>query len=192
MRSASRNQLSRRNFMQFTALGVVGAGCSAFGAKTTPATLALETASPVGEFVPVNVEEALESPREDYGIIVLKDERGRFLPIWVGRFEAQSIRAGLSRTATPRPMTYDFVRNALDATGAIPTRVQITQLREMTFFASLDLEVNGVSHSLDCRPSDAIAVAVRTGTPVFVDERVMSAQSVSEDALRHIEPLSWA
>jgi len=176
--------------MRFTTFGVVGVGCSAFGSKTSQA-VPKETATS-STFVPVTVEEVLESPRDDYGIIILKDERDRYLPIWVGRFEAQSIRIGLNRIATPRPMTYDFVRNLLEATNAKPLRVQITQLREMTFFAALELELNGVSRSIDCRPSDAIAVAVRTGTPIVVDEEVMASQSVTEEMLEHLEPPMWA
>jgi hypothetical protein len=190
MRTVARAGLNRREFMRFTALGVVGAGCSAFSSKTSNAVPS-ETVT-AATFVPVSVEEVLESPRDDYGIIVLKDANDRYLPIWVGRFEAQSIRIGLNRIATPRPMTYDFVRNLFDATNAKPTRVQITQLREMTFFATLDFDLNGVSRSLDCRPSDAIAVAVRTGTPVFVDEQVMASQSVTEEMLERIEPPTWA
>lgn len=184
--------LSRREFVQFTTLGVMGAGCSAFGSKTPKTVSEVSSGPPSAAFVPVNVEEVLESPANDYGIIVLKDEKNRYLPIWVGKFEAQSIRIGLNRIVTPRPMTYDFVRNVLEATGAKPTRVLITQLREMTFFAVLDVEVGGVARSLDCRPSDAIAVAVRTGTPVFVDEGVMALQSVTEEMLERIEPPKWA
>lgn len=184
--------LNRREFVKFTTLGIVGAGCSAFGSKTSKAVPETSPASSSTAFVPVNVEEVLESPTNDYGIIVLKDKENRYLPIWVGKFEAQSIRIGLDRIVTPRPMTYDFVRNLLEATGANPIRVLITQLREMTFFATLDVEIEGGARSLDCRPSDAIAVAVRTGTPVFVDEGVMASQSVTEEMLERIEPPKWA
>lgn len=183
--------LTRRDFVRFSALGVVGVGCSAVAPPTAAVRISLDDAIDA-ELVPVRVADVVESKRDDYGIIVLLDDDERYLPIWVGRFEAQSIRVGLNGISTPRPMTYDFIRNLLEATGAVPVRVTITQLRELTFYANLEVERAGTRQSLDCRPSDAIAVAVRTSTPIYVEKGVMESQSVPREALERLEPPLWA
>jgi bifunctional DNase/RNase len=187
-------RLSRRSFVKLSAIGVAGAGCAALGGKSggkTQARGAGETA-PVENGVLVVVDDVVESRQDDYGVILLKDEEERLLPIWVGRFEAQSIRIGLNAIPTPRPMTYDFVRNILHATGAKPVRVRITQLREMTFYATLLIHVGAEEQILDCRPSDAIAIAVRTRTPIYVEKEVMDSQSITKDDLEGLEPPVWA
>jgi hypothetical protein len=108
-------------------------------------------------------------------IVILKPERGaRLLPIWIGVFEANAIALEMEKVATPRPMTHDLVKNLLEVLGAEMARVVVDNLRENTFYASIYLRMNGQERRLDARPSDAIAIALRAGAPIFVTQDVLS------------------
>jgi uncharacterized protein len=113
-------------------------------------------------------------PITNMPIIILKDvEDRKALPIWVGIFEANAIALELEKIATPRPMTHDLIKNILDRLGAVVQQVTINDLRDNTFYAILEISINGNRISIDSRPSDAIAIALRVSAPIFVDEGVI-------------------
>jgi uncharacterized protein len=106
--------------------------------------------------------------------LLLKETYGvRRLPIIIGSFEAQSIALELEGIKPPRPLTHDLLKNLIDHLGATIAEVIIDELRENTFYAKIRLDVSTLVHEIDARPSDAIALAVRTGTPLFVSDEVM-------------------
>jgi uncharacterized protein len=101
------------------------------------------------------------------------DGEGRILPIFIGGPEATAIAFALEEVETPRPMTHDLMKDLLDKLGATVERVVVTELRDATFFAEIILRMAGDVHSVSARPSDAIALAVRFGAPVFAEEGVL-------------------
>jgi len=107
-------------------------------------------------------------------IVMLKDMQGeRVLPIWVGIFEANAIALQIENIATPRPMTHDLLRNVIKDLDGTVERVVVCDLRDNTFYAVIYLNVRGESVAIDARPSDAIALALRTRSPILVDETVI-------------------
>jgi hypothetical protein len=113
-------------------------------------------------------------PLSNMPIIILRDEEDkRTLPIWVGVFEANAIALELEKIATPRPMTHDLIKNILETIDARVLRVVVTDLKENTFYAVLHLELGGVEYTVDSRPSDAIALALRVAAPIYVEEEVV-------------------
>lgn len=114
--------------------------------------------------------------------IVLREVDGeRFLPVVIGLLEAQSIAVKIQGMPTPRPLTHDLLSTLITALHGKLIRVTIDNVREGTFFASLEIDDNGNIIKLDSRPSDAIAVAVRAGAPIFVSEAVMDAAGATPD-----------
>jgi len=112
-------------------------------------------------------------------IVLLKEKDGeRYLPIWIGAAEAAAIALALQGVVTPRPMTHDLLKNILDDLGVQVARIVVTELREGTFFAQLDIHRNGDSLEISSRPSDAIALAVRMTVPIFASEDVLSEASI--------------
>ncbi len=130
--------------------------------------------------VEMSVKGLMVDPVTNMPIVILRDaENQRVLPIWVGPVEANAIALQIENIAPPRPMTHDLLRNLLAELGATLTRVIIADLRENTFYAYLELHRGGEVQLLDARPSDAIALAIRTRAPVFVDTKVLDqARSV--------------
>ena len=112
--------------------------------------------------------------------IVLLRERGgeRYLPIWIGAAEAAAIALSLQGVVTPRPMTHDLMQNILEDLQVSVHRIVVTELRDSTFFASIQLQRNGDSYEISSRPSDAIALAVRMEVPVFAEEGVLEEASI--------------
>jgi bifunctional DNase/RNase len=107
-------------------------------------------------------------------IVILKDlEEKDVLPIWIGLLEASSIATAIENITTPRPMTHDLLKNILDEVGVKIVKIEINDLKDNTYFALLHLEVNKKRLVIDSRPSDAIAIALRTGASIFVDEGVI-------------------
>jgi bifunctional DNase/RNase len=107
-------------------------------------------------------------------IVILKDKQGdRVLPIWVGIFEANAIALQIENIATPRPMTHDLLRNVIKDLDGTVERVVVCDLRDNTFYAVIHLTVRGESVAIDARPSDAIALALRTRSPILVEEAVI-------------------
>ncbi|MBI3647525.1 MAG: bifunctional nuclease family protein [Actinobacteria bacterium] len=112
-------------------------------------------------------------------IVLLKERAGeRYLPIWIGAAEAAAIALALQGVVTPRPMTHDLLKNILDDLGVTVHRIVVTELREGTFFAQLDMRRNGDSLEISSRPSDAIAIAVRMSVPIFASEDVLAEASI--------------
>jgi bifunctional DNase/RNase len=112
-------------------------------------------------------------------IVLLKTiDDNRFLPIWIGHPEAAAILMKLQGADTPRPMTHDLIVDMLDQVDSKCERISVTELRDNTFYASITLSVNGSEVELDSRPSDALAIAVRLGVPIFVAEEVIDESSI--------------
>jgi bifunctional DNase/RNase len=113
-------------------------------------------------------------PVSNMPIIILRDdEEKRSLPIWVGIFEANAIALELEKISTPRPMTHDLIKNILESVDAKVEKIVVNDLRDNTFFALIHLRLGEEEITVDSRPSDAIAVALRVGAPIFVEEDVV-------------------
>ena len=112
-------------------------------------------------------------PITNMPIIILKDpEDRRALPIWVGIFEANAIALELEKVSTPRPMTHDLIKHILEGVGITVQQIIVNDLKENTFYATIELMHNGSVVTIDSRPSDAIALALRVNAPIFVTEKV--------------------
>jgi hypothetical protein len=112
-------------------------------------------------------------------IVLLKTADGnKFLPIWIGHPEAAAILMKLQGASTPRPMTHDLMCDMLGELEARCTQVAVTELRENTFFATITLSMNGRELEIDSRPSDALALAVRSGAPIFAAEDVIAESAI--------------
>ena len=113
-------------------------------------------------------------------IVLLKERDGdRYLPIWIGAVEATAIAFALQGVVMPRPMTHDLVKAILDEVGVTLDLIQITELKEGTFYSSIKLSVNGGSYEVSSRPSDALALAVRSNVPIFATEEVIEEASIT-------------
>ena len=114
-------------------------------------------------------------------IVILKDELNeRTLPIWIGFMEASSIAMELEKTPRIRPITHDLVKNLLEKLRYSVTKIEVTDLRDDTFYARIYLQKEDEEYSLDSRPSDAIAIALRTESPIFVNEEVIEKSKTIE------------
>lgn len=112
-------------------------------------------------------------------IVLLRESEGeRFLPIWIGGVEAQAIAFALQGMVTPRPLTHDLMKEILAGLAVGARRVVISELRDGTFYADLVLDKDGREAVISSRPSDAIALAVRMGTPIFCAESVLDEASI--------------
>jgi uncharacterized protein len=124
--------------------------------------------------IEVRIRGLMMDPSTNMPIIVLKDVASEMLmPIWVGIFEANAIAIEIEKVAAPRPMTHDLARNLIHSLKARMERVVISELKDDTFFATLWLRQGDTPITLDARPSDAIALALRTDCPIYVAEDVM-------------------
>ncbi|HXV33165.1 MAG TPA: bifunctional nuclease family protein [Gaiellaceae bacterium] len=112
-------------------------------------------------------------------IVLLKTADGnKFLPIWIGHPEAAAILMKLQGAATPRPMTHDLFTDILSQLEARVVKIAVTELRENTFYALITVAINGTEIEIDSRPSDAIALAVRSGAPIFAAEAVIEESAI--------------
>ena len=112
-------------------------------------------------------------------IVLLKAvDTNKFLPIWIGHPEAAAILMKLQGASTPRPMTHDLMCDMLGELEVRCTQVAVTELRENTFFATITLSMNGRELEIDSRPSDALALAVRSGAPIFAAEEVIAESAI--------------
>lgn len=135
--------------------------------------------------VEVEIDSIRVSLMSQHRIVILKElDSERFLPIWIGPYEAEAITVSLQQMEVARPLTHDLLRNVLNALEAEVLSVNITELRENVFYARIMLRVNGREISIDSRPSDALALAVRVHVPVYVDESVMDeAASLPQESI---------
>lgn len=135
-------------------------------------------------------------------VVILKEkDSDRYLPIWIGPAEADAIAVRLQDVSVARPLTHDLLRTIIDSLGATVVHILVNDLENDTFFARIALEVDGKSLEIDSRPSDAIALAVRSQVPIFVEEAVLDkagvrldqeGQPLEKGALGDIEPTSEA
>jgi bifunctional DNase/RNase len=130
--------------------------------------------------IEMTIKGLMIDPITNMPIIILRDQDGqRVLPIWVGVFEANAIALQIENVQTPRPMTHDLLKNVIDDLHGHVERIVVCELKENTFYARIHMSVDGRSLEVDARPSDAIALALRTHSPIFVEEAVIqSARSV--------------
>jgi bifunctional DNase/RNase len=133
------------------------------------------------------VEVAIDSVRislmSQHRLVVLKDlYTPRFLPIWIGPFEADAITIELQGVEVARPLTHDLLKSVIDKLDAEVERVAITDLRNDTFYAQITLLVNGRRLEVDSRPSDAVALAVRARAPIYVADDVMEQAAITPEA----------
>jgi bifunctional DNase/RNase len=130
--------------------------------------------------VEMKIRGLMMDPVTNMPIVVLKDTNGNaVLPIWVGIYEANAIALEIEKVQTPRPMTHDLLRNVLLGLNVRVHKVVVNELREDTFYALIWVERDGQVMSIDSRPSDALALALRVDCPIFVDEEVLKNSKVS-------------
>jgi bifunctional DNase/RNase len=130
--------------------------------------------------IEMKIRGLMMDPVTQLPIVILKDvDSETLLPIWVGVFEANAIALEIEKVATPRPMTHDLIRNVLSGLDTFVHRVVVTELRADTFYAVIWLERNGKIISVDSRPSDALALALRADCPIYVDEEVIRTSKSS-------------
>jgi bifunctional DNase/RNase len=126
-------------------------------------------------------------PLSNMPIIILRDEEEkRSLPIWVGIFEANAIALELEKISTPRPMTHDLIKNLLETLETRVVKIAINDLRDNTFFALIYLQTGSTELTVDARPSDAIAIALRVGATIYVEEDVIR-RAKSVEATKEVD-----
>ena len=124
--------------------------------------------------IEMSIKGLMVDPITNMPIVILRDKDGeRVLPIWVGIFEANAIALQIENISTPRPMTHDLLRNVIQDLKASVQKIVVCDLQENTFYALIYLSLNGETVAIDARPSDAIALALRTRAPILVEERVI-------------------
>ena len=124
--------------------------------------------------IEMTIKGLMVDPITNTPIVILRDKDGqKVLPIWVGIFEANAIALQIENIATPRPMTHDLLRNVIEDLKASVQKIVVCDLQENTFYALIYLAIDGGTMAIDARPSDAIALALRTRAPIFVEDRVI-------------------
>ncbi len=130
--------------------------------------------------VEMKIRGLMMDPVTNMPIVILKDvSSSTILPIWVGIYEANAIALEIERVATPRPMTHDLIKHLLTGLETGVRKVVVSELKDDTFYAVIWLEKNGELISVDSRPSDALAVALRLDCPIYVDDSVLKASKAS-------------
>src|SRR5437899_4906629 len=150
--------------------------------------------------VEMKIRGLMMDPVTNMPIVVMKDVAGEsVLPIWVGIYEANAIALEIEKVATPRPMTHDLIKNLLHGLDTQVHKIVVSELREDTFFAVIWLERDGHIISVDSRPSDALALALRMDCPIFVEDEVLkhskqasnlSERATSDELRKFLEGLS--
>src|ERR671936_2298570 len=130
--------------------------------------------------IEMKIRGLMMDPVTNMPIVILKDVGGdAVLPIWVGIYEANAIALEIEKVTTPRPMTHDLIKNLLTGLDARVHKVVVTELRDDTFFAVIWMERDGRIISVDSRPSDALALALRLDCPIYVDDEVLKSSKQS-------------
>jgi uncharacterized protein len=133
--------------------------------------------------IEMTIKGLMVDPITNTPIVILKDKQGeRVLPIWVGVPEANAIALQIENVATPRPMTHDLLRNIITDLDGQVDRVVVSDLKDNTFYAIIHLTVRGERIAVDSRPSDAIALALRTRSPILVEETVIDNAKTADFA----------
>ncbi|MGB8648371.1 MAG: bifunctional nuclease family protein [Anaerolineae bacterium] len=138
--------------------------------------------------IEVQIDSIRVSLVSHHRIVVLKDNTGRYLPIWIGPFESDAITVALQGQDVARPLTHDLLRNLIAETGATASHILVNELRDDIFFARIVLDINGRHIEVDSRPSDAIALAVRLKVPIYVNESVLDKAAITPS--QNIEAVS--
>ena len=145
--------------------------------------------------VEMKIRGLMMDPVTQTPIVILKDvSSGTILPIWVGMYEANAIALEIEKVSTPRPMTHDLIKTMLCGLQADVRKVVVSELRDDTFYAMIWLEKDGEMISVDSRPSDALALALRTDCPIYVEEQVIrtsKATSSVSDKVTNDELKKW-
>ena len=150
-------------------------------AKPSPTSTAVPTAAPVSVAAPELPEMEVDSVRTDVigPFVLLREKQGaRGLQIWIGGLEATAIAVKLREISIPRPLTQDLLNSMISDLGGVVRHVVITDLIDNTFYAKIVLSKNGTVMEVDSRPSDAIALSLRAGVPVYVEESVLKRASI--------------
>jgi bifunctional DNase/RNase len=133
--------------------------------------------------IEMKIRGLMVDPSTNAPIIILKDVASdTVLPIWVGLYEANAIALEVEKSSPPRPMTHDLLKNLVHGLNAAIQRIVVTELRDDTFYAVIWMEQNGEVVTLDARPSDAIALALRADCPIYVSEEVLKEAKVVPNA----------
>ena len=131
--------------------------------------------------VEMKIRGLMVDPVTNLPIVILRNLDGNsVLPIWVGAYEANAIALEIEKVAAPRPMTHDLIRNVLLGTETMLRKVVVSELKDDTFYAVIWMEKNGELISVDSRPSDALALALRMDCPIFVEEEVLRTSKVGQ------------
>lgn len=145
--------------------------------------------------VEMKIRGLMMDPVTNMPIVILKDSASNnVLPIWVGIYEANAIALEIEKVSTPRPMTHDLIKTLLLGMDAGIQKVVVNELRDDTFFAVIWLERNGEIITVDSRPSDALALALRLDCPIYVDDSVLNskkAENTVTDKVTHQELRRW-
>lgn len=141
--------------------------------------------------VQMKVEGLLFDPRSSMYILLLKEIDGNLtLPIWIGKPEADSIALALGKAVTPRPLTHDLIKNLITSYKLKVTRIVVTELLDNTYYSLVHLSDGEKETPLDSRPSDAVAIALRTKAPIFVEDGILEKRNSDEldDWLKNLKP----
>lgn len=147
----------------------------------------------------VKIRGLLIDPTTNSPVVLLKDVSSDvMLPIWVGPYEANSIASEIEKLSSQRPMTHDLLRNVIRQMGGVVNKVTVTDLRDSTFFAVIEISSDGQIVLIDARPSDAIALALRVDCPIFVRDSVLESSRIEgiskvidEDEIEMDEEVEW-
>jgi hypothetical protein len=132
--------------------------------------------------IEVTIDSIRVSLMSQHRVVVLKEtDSDRYLPIWIGPFEADAITIQLQGVQVARPLTHDLLKSVIDQMGATISHVMVSELKNDTFYARIVMDIDGDSMEIDSRPSDAIALAVRVNAPLFVAEEVMEMASITPE-----------
>ena len=145
--------------------------------------------------VEMKIRGLMMDPVTNMPIVILKDVDGNtVLPIWVGIYEANAIALEIEKVSTPRPMTHDLIKSVLNGLSTGVRKVVVNELKDDTFYALIWLEREGEMISVDSRPSDALALALRLDCPIFVDDEVLKSSKVTasvSDKVNNEELKRW-
>ena len=130
----------------------------------------------------MTVDSIRVSPMNYQRVVILKEkESDRYLPIWIGPAEADAIAVKLQDLSVPRPLTHDLLGTIIDSMGGTIDHILVNDLQNDTFFAKITIKSNGEAKEIDCRPSDAVALAVRAKVPIYANEEVMEKAGIHLD-----------
>jgi bifunctional DNase/RNase len=145
--------------------------------------------------VEMKIRGLMMDPITNMPIVILKEScGGNVLPIWVGVYEANAIALEIEKVVTPRPMTHDLLKNVLVGLNTHVQKIVVTNIKDDTFYAVIWIERDGTLISIDSRPSDALALALRIDCPIFVEDEVLKSsksQASSQDRINNEELKRW-